>query len=57
MLTTPMGVMETLNQWKHWIEPKSLNKAKYKGVSTDFPLQLQEMRTTSNKPKDATHYL
>ena len=34
MLTTPMGIMETLNQRKHWIKPESLTKAIYKG----FPL-------------------
>ena len=56
MLTTPTGVMETLNQRKHWIEPESLNKAKYKGVSTSSPLQVQEMLMTSNNQKVSTHY-
>ena len=27
-LTSPTGVMETLYQWKQWIEPDSLTKAK-----------------------------
>ena len=43
--------METLNQRKHWIEPESLNKAKYKGVSTSSPLQVQELLMTSNNQK------